>query len=52
MLLIEKLVVPFYMNLEKGLKYNHSVNGQETPGEPRRMLALEQLIEGTPRAAT
>lgn len=48
----ERIVVmrPQLLRLNADVLCLQEVNGQETPGEPRRLLALQKLLEGTPYA--
>jgi endonuclease/exonuclease/phosphatase family metal-dependent hydrolase len=50
--LAERIAVmrPQLLRLKADILCLQEVNGQETAGEPRRLLALERLIEGTPYA--
>jgi len=50
--LAERIAVmrPQLLRLKADILCLQEVNGQETAGEPRRLLALKQLIEGTPYA--
>ena len=41
---------PQLVRLNADILCLQEVNGQEEPGQPRRLLALERLIEGTPYA--
>ena len=50
--LAERIAVmrPQLLRLKADILCLQEVNGQETAGEPRRLLALERLVEGTPYA--
>ena len=50
--LAERIAVmrPQLLRLKADILCLQEVNGQETPGEPRRLLALERPVEGTARA--
>jgi len=41
---------PQLLRLKADILCLQEVNGQETEGQPRRLLALERLVEGTPYA--
>jgi endonuclease/exonuclease/phosphatase family metal-dependent hydrolase len=49
----ERLAVmrPQLFRLQADILCLQEVNGQEDPGRPRRLLALERLLDGTPYAA-
>ncbi len=44
------LIRPQLLRLRADVLCLQEVNGQETPGQPRRLLALDRLLEGTPYA--
>ena len=44
------LMRPQLLRLDADILCLQEVNGQETPGQPRRLLALEKLLAGTPYA--
>ena len=45
------LMRPQLIRLNADILCLQEVHGQETPGEPRRLLALNKLLENTPYAA-
>jgi endonuclease/exonuclease/phosphatase family metal-dependent hydrolase len=45
------LMRPQLIRINADILCLQEVNGQETPGQPRRLLALEKLLEDTPYAA-
>lgn len=44
------LIRPQLLRIRADILYLQEINGQEEPGQPRRLLAMEKLLENTPYA--